>query len=108
MTDKYNRREPPSNAKQSSDSIDSNAITHNIQYLTKNLARTFNHKYQQAKKRNEENPVMELERRVMKKLLPMYSRDRYLELVKVLSMLTPFEKMELLRKIETNLPKRGR
>lgn len=108
MSDKYNRRMPPSNAKQSNDSIDSNAITSNIQYLTKSIARSFNHNYQQTKKRNEENPVMELERRVMRKLRPMYSTDRYLELCRVLTMLSPFEKMELLRKIETNLPKRGR
>lgn len=108
MNDKYNRREPLSNAKQSSDSIDNTALTNNIQFITKSIARSFNHSYQQTKKRNDANPVMELERRVMRKIRPMWSSDRYLELCKALMVLSPYEKMELLRKIETHLPKRGR
>tara|TARA_Y100000004_G_scaffold136481_1_gene154578 strand:+ start:4510 stop:4839 length:330 start_codon:yes stop_codon:yes gene_type:complete len=109
MADKYNRREPPSNAKlsnakQSSESI---AITH-INNLTKQLAKSFNHRYQQAKHRNALNPVQELERRVLRKVQPMWSTDRYLELCKALYTMTPFEKMEFLRRIETSLPKRRR
>ena len=109
MNDKYNRREPPSNAKlsnakQSSESI---AITH-INNLTKQLAKSFNHSYQQAKHRNAENPVQELERRVLRKIQPMWSTDRYLELCKALHTMTAFEKMQFLRRIETSLPKRRR
>lgn len=110
MNEKYNRRKTQGNAEHSNaePSSNSNAINYEIHNLTKRLAKSLNYSFQAAKKRNEENPVDEMQRRVLKRLRPMYSTDRFLELMRHLHTLSTFERMELLRDIETNLPKRGR
>ena len=113
--DKYNRacttsNAEQSNAKQGSDSnANSTAINlHKLNYILKSTAKNTNYKFKQAVERSKRDPVAELQRRVLKKLQPRYSWDRFKELMIAIDRLSPYEKMQKIRQLENHLKKMER
>ena len=74
-----------------------------INSLIKNLARKTSYSYSLAIDRNRKNPLDELQRRVLKKLQPKLSRDRFVQLQNDLSSLCALDRHDCLQEMWSKL-----
>ncbi len=99
----YNPRNPA--AKHSEQSAHSASANPQINSIIQNIAKHSNSKYREAIQRSKQSPLDELQRRVMKKLRPSYSADRFSELQNHISGLPPFQRQVFLSELELEAEK---
>ena len=68
----------------------------NINKLINNIAKHSNSQYVSAIARSKLSPLDELQRRVFKRLRPMYGADRFMELQNAVSALSPLDRQDWL------------
>ena len=78
-----------------------------INYLLTKQAKLCKAPYVQAIARSEQEPLAELERRVMKRLSPKLSLDRLKQIQKFLSSLSALDRADYLHKLQDDLNGRG-
>ncbi len=71
--------------------------------IIQNVAKRTSFAYRSAIARNRANPLDELQRRVMRRLRPTYSSDRYAQLILEVSNLTPFDRQFWLLSMQEQL-----
>ena len=71
--------------------------------IIQNVAKRTSFAYRSAIARNRANPLDELQRRVMRRLRPTYSSDRYAQLILEVSSLSPFDRQFWLLSMQEQL-----
>ena len=71
--------------------------------IIQNVAKRTSFAYRSAIARNRANPLDELQRRVMRRLRPTYSSDRYAQLILEVSNLSPFDRQFWLLSMQEQL-----
>jgi len=71
--------------------------------IIQNVAKRTSFAYRSAIARNRANPLDELQRRVMRRLRPTYSSDRYAQLILDVSNLSPFDRQFWLLSMQEQL-----
>ena len=71
--------------------------------LLQGITKKTSYNYVQAVRRNKDQPFEEQQRRVLKKLRPRLSRDKYMEFVKALNMQTLLKRVVTLKDLESKL-----
>ena len=71
--------------------------------IIQNVAKRTSFAYRSAIARNRANPLDELQRRVMRRLRPTYSSDRYAQLMLEVSSLSPFDRQFWLLSMQEQL-----
>ena len=71
--------------------------------IISNVAKRTSFAYRSAIARNRANPLDELQRRVMRRLRPTYSSDRYAQLILEVSSLPPFDRQFWLLSMQEQL-----
>lgn len=99
----YNPRNPA--AKHSKQSAHSASANPQINSIIQNIAKHSNSKYREAITRSKQSPLDELQRRVLRKLRPNYSADRFNELQNHISALPPFQRQVFLGELELEAEK---
>jgi hypothetical protein len=71
--------------------------------IISNIAKRSSFAYRSAIARNRANPLDELQRRIMRRLRPTYSSDRYSDLIVQVSKLSPFDRQFWLLSMQEQL-----
>lgn len=71
--------------------------------IISNVAKRSSFAYRSAIARNRANPLDELQRRIMRRLRPTYSSDRYAQLIVDVSKLSPFDRQFWLLSMQEQL-----
>ena len=71
--------------------------------IIQSVAKRTSFAYRSAIARNRANPLDELQRRVMRRLRPTYSSDRYAQLILEVSSLSPFDRQFWLLSMQEQL-----
>ena len=71
--------------------------------IIQSVAKRTSFAYRSAIARNRANPLDELQRRVMRRLRPTYSSDRYAQLILEVSNLSPFDRQFWLLSMQEQL-----
>jgi len=103
---KYNPRNPA--AMHSEQSVHRASADPQINSIIQKLAKHSNAKYREAIQRSKLSPLDELQRRVLKRIRPNYSADRFMELQNHISSMPPFQRQIFLDELDVEAKKMQR